>query len=98
MLTGSESRPAVLNQSVETFLVITTRGGGVGWCFLLVGRGKVAAKHLTVHRMALRLDKNKDYPALAGVAQWTECWPVNQEVTGLIPSQGKCLGCRPGAQ
>ena len=35
---------------------------------------------------------------LAGVAQWTECPPANQRVTGLIPSQGTCLGCRPGPQ
>ena len=35
---------------------------------------------------------------LAGVAQWTECRPANQKVTGLIPSQGTCLGCRPGLQ
>ena len=33
--------------------------------------------------------------ALAGVAQWIECWPVNQRVTCLIPSQGTCLGCGP---
>ena len=32
---------------------------------------------------------------LAGVAQWVECQPVNQKVTGLIPSQGTCLGHRP---
>ena len=36
--------------------------------------------------------------ALAGVAQWIECWPVNQRVTGLIPSQGTCLGCWPRPQ
>ena len=30
--------------------------------------------------------------ALAGVAQWTESWPVNQRVTGSIPSQGTRLG------
>ena len=36
--------------------------------------------------------------ALAVVAQWTEHWPVNQKVTGSIPSQGTCLGCRPGPQ
>ena len=24
--------------------------------------------------------------ALAGVAQWIECWPVNQRVPSLIPS------------
>ena len=33
--------------------------------------------------------------ALAGVAQWIECWPANQKVTGSIPSQGTCLGYRP---
>ena len=36
--------------------------------------------------------------APAGVAQWTECRPVNQRVTSLIPSQGTCLGCGPGHQ
>ena len=37
-------------------------------------------------------------PALAGVAQWTECQPGNQRVAGSIPSQGTRLGCRPGPQ
>ena len=41
------------------------------------------------------LQRKKNKSALAGVAQWTERWPVNQRVTGLIPSQGTCLGCRP---
>ena len=36
--------------------------------------------------------------ALAGVAQWIECWPVNQKVITSIPSKGTCLGCGPGAQ
>ena len=36
--------------------------------------------------------------ALAGVAQWIEYWTANQRVTGLIPSQGTCLGCGPGLQ
>ena len=36
--------------------------------------------------------------ALAGVAQWTERRPENQGVTGSIPSQGICLGCRLGPQ
>ena len=36
--------------------------------------------------------------ALAGVAQWIVCGPVNQRVPGLIPSLGTCLGCRPGPQ
>ena len=34
--------------------------------------------------------------ALAGVAQWIECWPENRKVAGLIPSWGACLHCRPG--
>ena len=34
----------------------------------------------------------------AGVARWIEHWPVNQRVSGSIPSQGKCLGYRPGPQ
>ena len=33
--------------------------------------------------------------ALAGVAQWIECWPVNQRAAGSIPGQGACLGCGP---
>ena len=36
--------------------------------------------------------------AVAGVAQWIECWPVNQRVAGSISSQSTCLGCRPGPQ
>ena len=38
------------------------------------------------------------YKALAGVAQWIEFGPANQSIAGLIPSQGTCLGCRPGPQ
>ena len=36
--------------------------------------------------------------ALAGVAQWIECRPVNQRVAGSIPSWGTGLGCGPGPQ
>ena len=32
------------------------------------------------------------------MAQWIERWPVNKKEAGLIPSQGMCLGCRPGPQ
>ena len=34
--------------------------------------------------------------ALAGVAQWIECRPLNQRVSGLIPGQGTCMGYGPG--
>ena len=33
-----------------------------------------------------------------GVTQWVECLPANRKVRGRIPSQGTCLGCRPGPQ
>ena len=36
--------------------------------------------------------------ALDGVAQWIECWTVNQWITSSIPSQSTCLGCWPGPQ
>ena len=36
--------------------------------------------------------------APAGVAQWIERGHVNQRVAGTIPSQGTCLGYRPGPQ
>ena len=36
--------------------------------------------------------------ALVGVAQWIGSWSVNQRVTGSIPGQDTCLGCRPGPQ
>ena len=29
--------------------------------------------------------------ALAGVAHWIECWPVNQRVPGSISGHGTCL-------
>ena len=42
--------------------------------------------------------KTKTKMCLAGVAQWIRHWPTNQKVPGSIPSQGTCLGCRPGPQ
>ena len=36
--------------------------------------------------------------ALAGAAQWIEHQPANQRFASSIPSQGTCLGCRPGSQ
>ena len=32
------------------------------------------------------------------MAQWIECQPANQGVSGSIPDQGACLGCGPGPQ
>ena len=40
----------------------------------------------------------KNESALAGVAQWIECWPVNQRIASSISSQDMCLVCGPGPQ
>ena len=44
--------------------------------------------------LLISVPKNLSIQALAGVAQWTECRPTNQSVTGWIPS----LGHMPGLQ
>ena len=44
---------------------------------------------ITLHSLKIR-------QTLAGVARWIEHRPVRQRVAGSIPSQGTCLGCRPG--
>ena len=49
-----------------------------------------------IQRVAESLLRKWRLEALAGVAQWIERGPVNQRIAGLIPSQGTCLGCRPG--
>ena len=46
----------------------------------------------TIHQLSHQNVKT----ALAGVAQWMECWPANQRITALIPGWDTCLGCRPG--
>ena len=52
----------------------------------------------TWHSLQNILGNKKQEVALAGVAQWIECQPVNWKVTGSIPGQGTCLGCGPGPQ
>ena len=42
-------------------------------------------------------NNNNNKTVLAGVAQWIERRPANQNITGLNPSQGTCLGCEPGS-
>ena len=51
--------------------------------------------HYSPTRTASLLLLIENAPALAGVAQWIECWPENQRVAGSIPSQGMCLSCGP---
>ena len=53
-------------------------------------------KNYTVNIHVLPPKLKNTETALAGVAQWIECQPANQKVTGSVPSQGTCLGCRPG--
>ena len=40
----------------------------------------------------------KEHGALAHVAKWTECQPVNRKVTDSFPSQSTNLGCGPDPQ
>ena len=63
------------------------------------------SKSFVIHYLGLRYSIRglhifpaKGNTALVGEAQWIECWPANQRVIGSIPSQGTCLGCRPGPQ
>ena len=62
------------------------------------GPEPVSYTHLRAHETLSTIFKNTNKKTtLAHVAQWIECWPVNQRVTGWIPSQNTCLGCRPGS-
>ena len=45
-----------------------------------------------IEKYSLLKPAQEDILALAGVAQWIECQPVNQRVASSIPSQGTCLG------
>ena len=60
---------------------------------------KFRVTHIVVTFLYLLICSSKIWciSALAGVAQWIECQPAKQGVTGLIPSQGTCLGCGPGS-
>ena len=51
-----------------------------------------------LHEETLEIVLVKSGTALVGVAQWIGSWSVNQRVTGSIPSQGTCLGCRTSPQ
>ena len=52
----------------------------------------INANHME-ERITDREDRNTEV-ALAGVAQWIECQPANQRVTGSIPSLGHMPGLR----
>ena len=49
-------------------------------------------RHYHLHFTNVEIQIQKTSIALAGVAQWIECWLANQRVTDLIPNQGTCLG------
>ena len=67
-----------------------------------VNKANIDKRDYTIYKV-LHIKANNQWVknttcALAGVAQWTECWPANQRVAGSIPSQGTCLNCGPGPQ
>ena len=53
------------------------------------------APHGVEHTMG---SQERGSQALAGVVQWIEGQLANQRVASSIPSQGTCLGWRPGPQ
>ena len=68
---------------------------------LLYTKFSFLERHCTVSKMLpIAVIKANPFKILTPV--WCgaaiECWPVNQRVTSLIPSQGTSLGCRPGPQ
>ena len=63
----------------------------------ILKRGKKPVKLLSYESKQCKFNL-KNTLALTGVAQWIECWPVNQTVSGSIASQGTWLGCGPGPQ
>ena len=73
--------------------------------FLLLTSGLPSCLHphfiLSIHRMILELyalygQQMRWIAALAGVAHWIECLPVNPRVNGSIPSKGMYPSCRLG--
>ena len=57
--------------------------------------------HSSNLRKTIKLTKSRisnKISVLAGVAQRIDCQLVNQRAAGSIPSQGTCLGYRPGTQ
>ena len=72
-------------------------------CEMLKGLQKKKKSKTMKIKMAIKsqlstIEYKKQTMALAGVAQWVECWPVNQTVAGSIPVRAHCLGCWPGPQ
>ena len=59
-------------------------------------QGGTVPSPLWLSRLSGRYRNRKE--ALAGGAQWIECWHAYQRGGILIPSQGICLGCQPGPQ
>ena len=59
----------------------------------------ILGNYLTSMVLSFLIHQMRDSgPSLAAVAQWIECQPVNQKITGLIASQGTCLACGLGPQ
>lgn len=71
-----------------------------GWGFLPCFHSRVLShdKIKVLSESLLEVLSKLRWRARTGMVQWVECWPKNQEVTGLIPGQSTCQGCEPGPQ
>ena len=85
----------VLANWIQQYIKKNRHHGQVGFIQGMQGWYNIHKSINVTHHINKMKHKNHMI-ALAGVAQWIECWPANQRVTCSIGSQGTCLGCRPG--
>ena len=65
-------------------------------CLMAISKGRLLRPPYRDNSFIEKLGRNvgvlESGSALAGVTQWIECQPVNQRVSGLIPSPGHVPG------
>ena len=85
----------VLRRPFTDIRAETSKLGGRGLC-IFRENGLSVCKVLEGVRTTKGENKNKASPGWCSSRDWAQS--ANQRVTGLIPSQGICLGCGPGSQ
>ena len=85
----------LLRQVLSVMWTFQVTGGGSRWCLNIDLESRSPRMSLAPSPWGR---SRVTTLALAGVTQRIQCWPANQRVTILIPSQGTCQGCGPGPQ
>ena len=84
---------------VDGFLEHSPIGGSLDYkrpAFQKIIPGGFFGSSLMYYTWIKRFFKEFIHLALAGVAHWIECWPVDWRIASSIPGQGTCLDCGPG--